>query len=219
MAQAIRDGRGPASFVSKIEKAEVRIAQIEAELAHETVAPALEQMESGRFEAAVEEKLKSLRGLLKSDPSRARQRLEELFTDQLGFSPMIADCVGLTYTFGVQVNDGTALQETAYLNGVPRGIRPLVAASLQYVPSFVSLLLPPTCRAPPQPPGARAGVCRDASRIGHRAASGPLWYALLHLQSRPRTGSGFRLSRNQCLALPSARCFQNHRVPQYRLPL
>jgi hypothetical protein len=56
---------------------------------------------------------------------------------------------------------------------MPDRLRPVQEGAIRDVASFVSLLLPPTCPAVPQPPGGPAGVSRDSFRIGHRAASGP----------------------------------------------
>ncbi len=110
MVEAIGDGRGPAALVQEIAKGEVRLKEIEAELASVASVPALGRLDLKRIERDVTQELERFDDLLHGNVPTARQALKRILADRVEFIPEETDDGRRTYCFrGELVYNGIIL--------------------------------------------------------------------------------------------------------------
>ncbi len=111
LVAAIGDGRGPRSLVAEIEKAEARVAEMEAELLRLTAGPALAACDLARLEAEAAAHLRRFAALLKGEVPLARQLLKKLFVDRLTFTPVACGKGKRTYAFSGELTYRAVIRE------------------------------------------------------------------------------------------------------------
>ena len=111
LVAAIGDGRGPKSLVTEIEKAEARVAEIEAERVRLTAGPALAACDLARLEAEAATHLRRFAALLKGEVPLARQLLKKLLVDRLTFTPVAFAKGKRTYAFSGELTYGAVIRE------------------------------------------------------------------------------------------------------------
>jgi hypothetical protein len=119
---AIAEGRGPASIVKEIERAEAEVKENDIELTRLTSGAAVTELDLKRIEREISKQLGRFTELLRGNVPRARQALKKLLADAVVLSTVSLADGREAYAFEGTLQYGAVIREVICTQEKPPGV-------------------------------------------------------------------------------------------------